>query len=166
MAGLEIYDGDEFVGELVAIFNPQYDELSKMAHWRKNNQYAFCDDHEITVAGTKKWWMRHVKNNSNRVLYWVINKEGKKIGHMGFDNIIGDSCDIDNVLRGETDSRGLMHLALARLIDFAKKNMKMKDIYLKTRYDNKHAIRFYKKNGFVVYETDKPLITMKYENSS
>ena len=148
-------------GNLIAIAKPNRRELLLLARWRRKNKRWFGDDHEITLKSTQKWWQT-VEANPLRILFWVKNKKGDKIGHMGLNRFKAKSCELDNVIRGPKRSPGLMGNAVATLIEWTFKNLPIKNIYLQTNYDNAHTIRFYEKSRFKIIKNSKPLVKMKY----
>lgn len=150
------------IGTLNKIIDPTSDEIKLLTNWRKNNQQVFRDDHRITIAGTVKWWHKHMAGNKHRILFWVDDTDGNHIGHMGLAKFTPSYCHLDNVVRGRKESPGIMHFAVESLIDWAFSNLKIKNMYLQTQFDNDHAIEFYEFLSFARYKNDKPLITMKY----
>jgi len=143
-------------------------EVKLMANWRENNQHIFKDPNPITIEGTRKWFLDTYKDT--RLLFFI--ESTKPVGHMGIYriNLKDDSLEVDNVTRGISQYKGIMHLSLAALIGWTKKILKPKDIYLKVSRRNINAIEFYKKNGFVTHEEvefrNEPHYKMKYEEES
>lgn len=148
-------------GYLVKINNPSTVEIQLLAKWRSKNKRWFRDTKPITFFSTKKWWQA-VQKNPLRILFWIENNQGQKIGHMGLNRFKAKSCELDNVIRGPKSSPGIMGNAAASLIEWTLKNLPIEIIYLQTNYDNAHAIRFYEKIHFKIIKNSKPLIKMKY----
>ncbi len=129
--------------------------IERLKEWRIKNRSAYVGNYKITYESIKKWLKKHVLDNPNRTLFWVM--VGKDyIGHVGIKN----SIEIDNVSRGVGKHKGAMHEALEVLLDMYSGN----EIWLQVKPDNKHAIAFYEKNGFKVTGKEGPYITMFYEN--
>jgi len=148
-------------GYLITIANPNRRELLLLAKWRRKNQHWFGDDHEINLKSTQKWWQT-VEANPLRILFWVQNLKGDKIGHMGLNRFKAKSCELDNVIRGPKGSAGLMTQAVLSLIDWVFKHLPIKRIYLQTNYDNSHAIKFYERCGFKMVKKTRPRVKMRY----
>lgn len=144
-------------------------EIELMAKWRAKNQHIFKDPNPITIEGTRKWFLETYTDR--RLLFFI--KEGLQyIGHLGIYRIDvkDDSLEIDNVIRGRSQNKGIMHLSLATLIKWIYKVLKPKKIYLAVLKENIHAIEFYKKNGFVIEKEielkNNPHYKMKYDPST
>ena len=154
------------IGTLRKIIAPTEYEIKLLAKWRKNNQQAFHDDHPITLAGTKEWWQKYMLGN-NRILFWVDDQRGNHIGHMGLAKFTKDSCELDNVVRGKKGQLGIMHFAVESLIWWAFSKLNIKHMSLVTRFDNKHAIKFYEQLDFwqdlKTFKQGSPFITMRYK---
>ena len=148
-------------GSLVLIQSPTEEEYRLLTNWRRKNRRWFRDAKPVTLTSTKKWW-KTVQDNPLRVLYWVIDKKGNKIGHMGLNRFKDTSCELDNVIRGLDISPGLMGMAAKSLIRWTLKTLPIKIIYLQTNFDNLHAIKFYQKYGFKIVKNSRPLIKMRY----
>lgn len=137
-------------------------KISLLAKWRKENSFAFPSQFKVTFSGTKLWLNNQLINNRTRTLFFIETNKKKPIlvGHMGlysFD-FKNESCEIDNVIRGEKKIlKGVMSFALKTLIDWAKKILKPKNIYLRVFSDNDQAINYYKKCGFL----NKKLIPLR-----
>lgn len=148
-------------GALVRVTNPSRQELLLLASWRRKNQRWFKDNHKITLKSTERWWQAQ-EANPLRILFWVKNDKGHKIGHMGLNRFKGSSCELDNVIRGNKTTPGLMSLAVSSLITWTLKSLPIKRIYLQTNYDNSHAIKFYEKCNFKMVKKSRPLVKMRY----
>ena len=144
-------------------------EVKLMATWRAKNQHIFKDPNPITIEGTRKWFL---ETYTDRRLLFFIKEGHQYFGHMGIYRIDpkDDSLEIDNVIRGTSENKGIMHLSLSALIEWTRKVLKPKNIFLKVSMTNIDAIEFYKKNGFVIDEEvefrNEPHYKMRYEEES
>jgi RimJ/RimL family protein N-acetyltransferase len=153
---IPIYDDTgEIAGFLKPLTNKSLKDLAEiklLAKWRKENEFAFPSIFKVTVEGTKKWTQNALLLNPTRTLFLVesINRS-KLIGHLGLYsfNFEDNSCEIDNVVRGEKDyHKGLMTYAMHALITWTYQYLKPDHIYLRVFSDNTHAVDFYKRCGF------------------
>lgn len=153
---IPIYDNS---GEIAGFLRPVTEstlknlkEIRLFAKWRKENEFAFPSIFKVTVEGTLKWTQNALLLNPTRTLFSVESiKKSKLIGHLGLYsfNFEDNSCEIDNVVRGEKDyHKGLMTYAMHALIKWTYYYLKPEHIYLRVFSDNIHAVNFYKRCGF------------------
>jgi perosamine synthetase len=139
-------------GKLITITRDLAQEpevYEKLTRWRSENNFAFPTQVPITTEGIRKWLIEHLLDKSDRILFLIVNDRGNYVGHIGLNtfNWEEESCEIDNVVRGESESPGIMSEALKSLVEWAK-YIGIKTIYLRVFNDNFHAMDFYFKNGF------------------
>jgi perosamine synthetase len=133
----EIHDGDATL-------------IAKFARWREENASAFPSRFPVTEAGTASWLRSKLLDVDDRLLFLVLDRRGYPVGHMGFANADNDAMamEIDNVVRGEGSSPGIMSEAMHGLLDWAEEMFRPRQIFLRVLSDNDHAIAFYQKLGF------------------
>ena len=105
----------------------------------------------MTYEGTKRWLTLQLLEKKGRILFFLEDEKRNKIGHLGlysFD-IKHNSCEIDNVIRGEESAPGVMTHALNTLIQWTYDALKIKTIYLRVFSDNERAIKLYSRCHFV-----------------
>lgn len=148
-------------------------EIKLLAKWREENSFAFPTKFKVTLEGTKKWTKGLIKDPTRILFFIEMNaKTNTLVGHMGLYtfNFKENSCEIDNVVRGvKSIHKGVMSLSLNSLINWSLQNLSPKKIYLKVISDNRHAIKFYLKNGFKkvglikIEDSKKKYLKMKYK---
>lgn len=124
-------------------------DIALLAKWRGASQDAFPAQFKVTTEGTKRWLENAVLKTPDRVLFWVCDKDNKKIGHVGlfrFD-LSQKFCELDNIVRGETGSPGIMQEACAKLIELCKEELGQEDIYLRVFSNNPRALKLYENLG-------------------
>lgn len=150
---VEIKDGGKKVGvlEFVNINVSQNPKIIRcFAKWRRNNQWYFPSQFKVTIPGTRIWAKKGLIDKEDRILFLIKDMQGKLIGHIGlysFD-FKNKTCEIDNVVRGEKGSPGIMTPALNALINWTFENLKIKDLYLRVFSDNPKAISLYERCNF------------------
>lgn len=129
--------------------------------WRKKNDWWFPSQFKVTYAGTKRWLSSQLIEKKGRILFFLEDGKGNKIGHMGLYtfNYEDNSCEIDNVIRGKESAPGVMTHALNELIQWTYDLLKVKTIYLRVFADNERAIKLYRRCHFV----DDSLIPLRKE---
>ncbi|MBU2540182.1 GNAT family N-acetyltransferase [Patescibacteria group bacterium] len=117
--------------------------------WRKKNEIWFACKFEVTVERTTKWFKERLIDAPDRLLF-IIKVGNEYIGHVGlfrFDFENG-TCEIDNIIRGESGYPGIMNDAIRNMMDWGKAILGLKGYSLKTFLDNERAVRLYEKLGF------------------
>ena len=133
--------------------------ISLISTWRKENSDAFFSQFKVTLSGTSAWLRSNILDCEDRILFLIINKKGKYIGHLGFAHSVNnkEEMETDSVLRGDDSSeRGIITNALLTLIEWAQKVIKPRSIFLEVFYNNTKAIKLYQKVGFA-FEKKIPL---------
>jgi RimJ/RimL family protein N-acetyltransferase len=127
------------------------DNIELISKWRDNNQEWFPSHFSVSVESTQKWLNNLINIDSNRILFFVSDRDGNKVGHVGlnrFDYHL-KTCELDNIIRGEKVSNiNIMKLACEKIISFAINELNIKNIYLRVFSDNERAIKLYTKLGF------------------
>ena len=141
-------------GKLIAIGYQDLekeDKIELLAKWRSENQHAFPSQFPVTFAGTKSWLDKQLLAAKDRILFFVADEKGQLIGHVGlfrFD-YHKKACELDNIVRGvHLVARGIMTSACKALIEFAKKELGVSEIYLRVFSDNEVALKLYRNLGF------------------
>lgn len=129
--------------------------IEKLTTWRNENKTVYPSQFVATTKSTKDWMLQRLLDVPDRILFLIVNKHGKVIGHIGFANALADlnndlcSLEIDNVVRGvKEESKGIMAAAMNSLIAWADEKLMPEQIILRVFSDNQHAIQFYLNNGF------------------
>lgn len=133
---------------------------AQLALWRNANPSLSAEAFTATEETTREWLDRHVIGRADRLLFYIVLPDGRRVGHIGFSSFDYDArcCEVDAVLRGENDALpGIMTYALHALIRWGLLALRLKNIELRVFSDNAHAIAFYQRNYFVCTEEDLPV---------
>ena len=137
-----------YLAPIGSFFEGNKSFIKDTGKWRAEHQYAYPSRFEVTDAGTEKWLNAAVIENENRLLFLIQDETGKNIGHIGLLRLDGARVEIDNVLRGESDSPGLVSAALAELEKFAYEELGLENLELRVLESNSHAVEFYLRHGY------------------
>lgn len=137
--------------------------MELLSAWRKKHEFWFPAQFEVSTERTISWFDKRVTAAADRLLF-MIKVGDKYVGHVGlfrFD-FDGNSCEIDNIVRGEETLPGIMGDAITRLMDWGRRELGLKTYSLQTTSDNARALKLYKSLGF---EESKriPLIYVEME---
>jgi perosamine synthetase len=117
--------------------------------WRNKNYTLFTPQKKVSIESTKVWLSSLVNENENRILFFVVNKHGNAVGHLGIwlrDHL---EFEIDNVIKDPRCSiKGIMSIAVTVLCNWANEFLGLETISLRVLATNSHAISFYSKLTF------------------
>lgn len=152
-----ISDEDESVlGYLMPMTNLDKDNDDSallLMTWRLAHQYAYPTKFTPTLEGTKKWLENAVLRNQDRILFWLVDSQFRKVGHIGAIYSTSDRAfEVDNVLRGEPISPGLMSQAMRALESWLEEEFSAETVQLRVLKSNQKAVSFYKKLGYSLDE--------------
>lgn len=122
------------------------------AKWRNENPTLSSVPFVATPEGTARWLDVQVLGRDDRLLFLIVSEEEEKIGHIGLSSFdfAERSCEVDAVLRGNrTAAPGMMTFALRALVGWGIEMLRPSVIRLRVFEDNRHAIEFYERNGFL-----------------
>ncbi len=140
--------------------------IALLARWREQAADAYLVKFPVTLEGTRTWLERGVLGTADRVLFWVVDSTGRKVGHLGlfrFDPAT-NSIELDNVVRGEADGpAGIMMRATEALCCWCLEQEDITHVYLRVFSDNQRALNLYSKAGFVELFR-KPLVRIETSN--
>jgi perosamine synthetase len=140
--------------------------IADLTHWRNTDVAAYPSQFVATPASTQAWLRDRVLAAQDRMLFLVVNRFGRVVGHLGFANAINEECvlEMDNIVRGvKTGDAGIMTKAMVALINWAEEKLGPREIYLRVFETNRHAVAFYEKLGFV---RDKLLPLTKHQDGA
>lgn len=125
--------------------------ITTLSRWRAENAFAFPSQFHVTDAGTATWLRSRLLDVHDRLLFLVVDRVGRPVGHLGYANCLNDlaEMEIDNVVRGEQDLEpGIMSNAMSTLLTWANDVIGPSSIFLRVFHDNDRAIAFYHRLGF------------------
>ena len=123
--------------------------IQLLAQWRKKHELWFPNQFPVTEVQTKEWFKSKVLAVSDRLLF-LLSIHGRYIGHVGLFRFDWerDSCEIDNIVRGEADVPGIMQHAVSTMMQWGKRTFGIKTYSLQTTSDNQKALNLYARLGF------------------
>lgn len=121
-----------------------------LASWREKHQYAYPSSFKVTAAGTGAWLSKAVLDNENRTIFWIRDKNMIPLGHIGIIFSESDGTfEVDNVLRGEAGSPGIMKYAMLKIESWVEEEFSAETIQLRVLKSNQRALNFYESLGYV-----------------
>ena len=162
---IPIYDdGEALVGYLRPITRDYQESLPgcamQLALWRNANPSLSAEPFTATEETTREWLDHFVIGRADRLLFYIVLPDGRRVGHIGFSSFDYDArcCEVDAVLRGEKDALpGIMTFALHALIRWGLAALRLTGIELRVFSDNGHAIAYYQRNYFASTQENLPV---------
>ncbi len=117
--------------------------------WRNRFVSSFLTEFVATEEQTVRWLVEQVGKDDSRILFMVDDLKGVPFGYMGiaFIDWPGEYGEADAIVRGGDAPRGAMSQALLSLLEWARGELRLKDIGVRVRSDNP-ALKFYLNLGF------------------
>lgn len=140
--------------------------IALLARWREQAADAYLVKFPVTQEGTRSWLERGVLGTPDRVLFWVVDPAGRKVGHLGLFryDAVTESIELDNVVRGEPDGpAGIMTRATEAMCRWCLGQKGIKQVCLRVFSDNARALKLYSQAGFVELFR-KPLVRTETSN--
>lgn len=126
--------------------------IEKMTTWRNQYKVFFQTQFNATPERTKRWLNNVVLANSDQMLF-LIYCEGILMGQYGFNQLNGNSAQMDNLMRGERGGHPLlMKYAVRALIKWLFSTMEVEEVYGYTFANNAMAMKLNKDVGFSTVE--------------
>lgn len=123
--------------------------IEELMVWRDRHQYAYPTRFNPSAEGTATWLKKAVIENDNRILFWILDANLVRVGHLGLIyNTENKLFEVDNVLRGSAASPGLITLAMKSLENWAEIEFSAEVLQLKVLKSNARAVSFYESLGY------------------
>jgi perosamine synthetase len=125
--------------------------VKDLLNWRAAAK--FRGDGSLSLKGTATWIQKSLLELDDRVLFFVLDPHGVRVGHLGLWARADDVIELDNVVRNpESDLKGVMSAATRTLGRWANEFIGIEQLSLRVDSENSHAIGFYENLGFVEVE--------------
>lgn len=120
-----------------------------LAAWREKHAWWFPAQFKVTVEGTGRWLKNGVVETPDRLLF-MISVNDRYMGHVGLFRFEFDtrSCEIDNIVRGESGYPGLIGDAITSMMRWGSAQLGLKGFTLQTFADNEKSLALYARLGF------------------
>lgn len=126
------------------------DLIASLTAWRNASRQAFLTQFEATEDRTRNWLSKIVIPGEGKILFVIIDADGKLIGNVGLANVFKGSAEIDNVMRGSVSRfSGIAAAAVSSLLKWAFEALEVQDVHLHVFSNNQRAISLYEQIGFM-----------------
>ena len=137
------------------------DRIKTLSEWRNKHQHVYPTKFKVTDARTAEWLKFNILENPKRVMFWVVDEYLNLLGHIGLVLNEDSIFEIDNVLKGSNQVKGLFSNAQKTLERILYQEFNPLKVYLKVLSSNTHAVSFYEDLNYKVINS----IDMRWENS-
>jgi hypothetical protein len=84
---------------------------ANLTKWRNASMSFFLSQFEATDERTYQWLTRVVLPSDDRLLFEVLDEEGRPVGNAGVCNLSDKEGELDNFIRGESGGEPLLFVA-------------------------------------------------------
>jgi RimJ/RimL family protein N-acetyltransferase len=138
-----------------------------MADWRTSAREMFFAQINPTPASMKEYLLNYAIKTDNRILFMVQFQE-LFVGHIGLSRIFDGVAHIDQVMKSPNPytelPKGVMSKSLTALTEWGHSQLGIRRYMLEVISSNHDAIRFYKRMGFEIFQSEP--LTEVYENEN
>jgi len=143
---------DNYIGRLNLLNknNENFDlVIQYLTQWRSNNMKYFLTQFNATFERTKSWLEEVVFPSDSKLLFIIFDDHDNLIGNIGVTNISSNSCEIDNLIRGEQGGHpSLIYYTEVCLIRWLFLQNPLYNVYLHVFSNNYLTIMLHKSVGF------------------
>jgi RimJ/RimL family protein N-acetyltransferase len=126
--------------------------IQKLVKWREKNKHFFFFQKKFSYEDLLFYLSNFAIRDKKRLLFLIYDKSKKAVGHIGVSNLNYNSCQLDNMIRGEkTKEKHLMLAAEETILSFAFNKLNCKKILGVLWKDNILMLNIHKKFGFKIY---------------
>lgn len=120
------------------------EDIELLTKWRNKHVKSFLTEFEATNERTRNWLLNQVHSDHGKILFMLVDLEGKRIGQigLGFINWQKRYGEADAIISGGESPRGLMKAALKEALAWAKSELLLSELCVRVRSDNS-ALYFY-----------------------
>ncbi len=137
---------------LIDISRAQSPELvSALTRWRNASMRFFLSQFTATEERTRQWLSHVVLPSDNRLLFELLDENGRPIGHAGVCNLTEREAELDNFIRGEPGGdAGLFVAAEVAMLKWLFGELKLEAVGLHVFSNNWIPINNHLDLGFVI----------------
>lgn len=123
--------------------------IETICRWRSDNMQSFLTVFSPSLEKTRRYLSNVYLPDNGRLLFFVTDDSGRRIGIGGFRDVSAESAELDLVIRGEASPvpRLMMYAQLA-MLDWAFRVLNLTFVYLAVLEHNVRARRAYERIGF------------------
>jgi len=137
---------DRIVGYLVPVGNFLLQDnslISDLMNWREQNTAAYPTKFTVTESGTKNWLLNQVVENPERLLFIVCDSTGSRIGILSLNFRANEKCEIENVIKVNSDNFELISTALLTIENFVYEEIGLESCFTRVLKSNQNSANFY-----------------------
>lgn len=134
-------------GSLQAIVYGTLDDaeaIDQLAKWRGNGANLLEKSGDSTAEEVRNWLKTGVLEVKDRFLFWVLDPQGRRLGHVGLGRISLDerSCEMENVVWNEDGNYfGIMESAMVGLLQWQRSELGIPRSYLRMFADHEPLLK-------------------------
>ena len=123
--------------------------VTLLARWREAHKRFFFTQFSTNEERTALWLERGILGDPGRVLFFLCDENGARLGHYGLTGVREGHAELDNLIRGERGGdRRLVYYAEVALLAFAFERLGAEAVMLRAFANNVLATAIHDDVGF------------------
>lgn len=131
------------------------EDAAKISKWRCDNYDSFFTSIKPSEKDVLAW-LKSYQHDYSDIMFFIDMPSAFSVGQMALYHINLDkrTAEFGRIIRGENESpKGIMTIAAKMLLEWAFKELGLKQINLEVFSDNKPAVSLYQRLGFQIVNT-------------
>jgi hypothetical protein len=124
--------------------------LEQMMDMRELNREMYFSRFPPSINSLTRYLVKGPIENPNQILFLIFDQLGILHGHAGLKLDLAGNFNIDNVLRIDRNSPGVIRMALQAILTWGNKILGISEYSLQVISTNKRAIAIYNELGFSI----------------
>ena len=129
-------------------------DASFMLEWmmdKKINCFFRFNPHEVDIKSVEDFINKSCESASDSYHFAIVDDNDEYLGTVSLKNIDFEakSGEYAISLRGNAQGKGVGKFGTMKILEFAFNQLNLNRVFLNVLSDNKHAINFYEKQGFI-----------------
>ena len=122
--------------------------LEQMMDIRELNREMYFSRFPPSINSLTRYLVKGPIENPNQILFLIFDQLGILHGHVGLKLDLAGNFNIDNVLRIDRNSPGVIRMAIQAILTWGNKILGISEYSLQVISTNKRAIAIYNELGF------------------
>ncbi len=88
--GIRLVDDQGMLVPICELHADDEDMIGLLGRWRAENAFAYPTQFPVTQEGTRRWLRNLLLDKEDRILFLVLDRHGKPVGHLGYASAVNN----------------------------------------------------------------------------